>query len=57
MCNITKVLRLKFLFCELWDFFFRFRVGAGGWDEKSSEYDQLTGHFQSLFLISPEQQN
>ena len=34
-------------------FFFRFRVAG---TKKSSENDQMTGHFESFFvLISPEQ--
>ena len=50
-----------FLLVDLQDFFFRFRVGD---EKKSSENDQLTGHFQSFslfselffpILISPEQ--
>ena len=47
-----------FLLVDLREFFFRVRVG--GDEKKSSENDQLTGHFQScfffrhFFLISPE---
>ena len=39
------------------DFFFQIKGGGGGggYDKKSSENDKLTGHFQSFFLISPEQ--
>ena len=56
----------NFLLVDLRDFFFRFRVGGCGKkkEKKSSESDQLTGHFQSFFfffffselffLISPE---
>ena len=40
------------LLVDLWDFF-RFRVEGGA--KKSSENDQLTGHFQNFFfLISSE---
>ena len=35
-----------FLLVDLWVFVFRFRVGG---QRKSSENDQLTGHFQSFF--------
>ena len=49
-----------FLIVDLREFFFRVRVGGVGDEKKSSENDQLTGHFQScfffrlFFLISPE---
>ena len=41
-----------FLLVDLREFFFRFSVG--GWEkkQKSSENDQLTGHFQSFFFFS-----
>ena len=42
--------KAKIFILWIMGFFFRFRVGAGGWDEKSSEYEQLTGYFQSLFF-------
>ena len=38
----------KARFFLLVDFYFRFRVGA---TKKSSEKDQLTGHFQSFFFL------
>ena len=38
----------NFLLVDLRDFFFRFRVGGR---KKSSENDQLTGQFQSLFYF------
>ena len=38
-----------FLLIDLWDFVFRFRVGGR---IKSSENDQLIGHFQNFFNIS-----
>ena len=55
-CNdaTDKTLQCKarfFLLVDLRDIFVRFRVGD---EQKSSENDQLTGHFQSFFLISPE---
>ena len=37
-----------FLLVDLWEFFFRFRVG--GMKNKRSENEQSTGHFQSFFL-------
>ena len=37
-----------FLLVDLREKCFRFRVGGGGGGGKSSENDQLTGHFQSL---------
>ena len=42
-----------FLLVDIWEFFVRFRVGGGGTKknkQKSSENDQLTGHFQSFFF-------
>ena len=39
-----------FLLVDLQDFYFRFRVWGGDEEEeKSSENDQLTVHFQSFF--------
>ena len=38
-----------FLLADFRDFFFRFRVGG---QNKGTENDQLTGHFQSFFNIS-----
>ena len=38
-----------FLLVDLREFFFRSRVG--GTKKKSSENDQLTGHFQSFFFF------
>ena len=41
-----------FLLVDLRDFFFRFRVGRTKKNkQKSSENDQLTGHFQSFFFF------
>ena len=44
-----------FLLVDLWEFFFRFRVGGTKKNkQKSSENDQLTGHFQSFFFSFSE---
>ena len=54
-CNVKCVTSNKariFLFVDLWGEKIRFRVGRC---KKSSENDQLTGHFQIFFLISSEQ--
>ena len=40
-----------FLLVDLREIFFRFRVGGTEKEKKSSENDQLTGHFQSLFFF------
>ena len=41
-----------FLLVDLPEFFFRFRVGGTKKiNKKSSENDQLTGHFQSFFFF------
>ena len=49
----------SFLLVDLRDFFSDLGLGRGDekTNKKSSENDQLTGHFQSffLFLTSPEQ--
>ena len=45
------VVRPEFFHKLIYGIFFRLSVGA----KKSSENDQLIGHFQSSFLISPEQ--
>ena len=43
----------NFLIVDLREFFFRFRVGGRKKIKKSSENDQLTGHFQSfIFFLS-----
>ena len=46
-----------FLLVDLWDFFFRRRVGGRKKSSENdqltasfSEHDQLTGHFQSFFF-------
>ena len=51
MCSGFTGLDIKarfILLVDLLDFFFRFRVGD---KKKSSESDQLTGHFQSWFFF------
>ena len=42
-----------FLLVDLREFFFRFRIRGTKQKLKGSENDQLTGHYQSIFLISP----
>ena len=46
------MIRPAFLLVDLQEFYFSFRVQG---TKKSSENDQLTGHFQSFFLITQEQ--
>ena len=43
-----------FLLVDLREFFSDLGLGGRGDEKKSSKNDQLTGHFQSFFLISPE---
>ena len=48
---IFKKARIFFI-SQFVDFFSD--LGSGGGGQKKAEYDQLTGHFQWFFLISPQ---
>ena len=59
---IAYTARARTFFIDLREYFSDLGSGVGGTEKKSSENDQLTGHFQSFFfselffffLISPE---
>ena len=49
--NVYIFIRPDFLLVDLWEFFFRIRVGGRKKKKKKpSENDQLTGYFQSFFF-------
>ena len=51
MFNISSEKARILLLVDLQEFFFRFRVKGTKKNQKNSENDQLTGHFQNFFFI------